>query len=160
MCFQYARRFIETEEWMQKGESILLQMTCWNEHSVWNFESKMYLLEAEKTCILGQFDQAEHLYVSAIRSAQEHKFIHEEACASELAGLFFYQRGFHQKSHELLMHSKKCYETWGAFAVSKRVEAFIASKFGLDFYELEAVDDTIQSFFDSEDGSSNKRIGD
>ena len=119
----------------------------------------MLLLDAEKMYILGEFDRAESLYVSSIRSANENIFLHEEAIASELAGEFFYERGFRQKSSELLLHAQKCYERWGAFAVARRVETCIESKFGLDYAQLGPIDDILQSFVSSEDGSSNKRRG-
>ena len=52
-------------------------------------EQNVMLLEAESMFTNGDFDRAGPLYDSAIRSAREHKFIHEEAIASELAGTFY-----------------------------------------------------------------------
>ena len=65
----------------------------------------MLLLEAMEMHTLGNFDAAEPLYASSTRSACEHKFIHEEAIASELAGDLFYERGSHLESYALYMHA-------------------------------------------------------
>ena len=67
---------------------------------------------------MGNYDAAEPLYASSIRSAHEHKFIHEEAIASELAGDFFFKQGRHSEAYALYMHSIKCFMEWGALAVA------------------------------------------
>lgn len=43
--------------------------------------------------------------------------------------MFHYRRGDREKSLQLLLHSVKSHETWGAHAVAKRVESLIASMF-------------------------------
>lgn len=83
--FQVARQANgQTDErarWIAKGGSILEQMTNWSSHSSWNWENKRLLLEAEKARTLGDFDSAASFYEIAVRSAHDHKFIHEEAIA-------------------------------------------------------------------------------
>jgi len=44
-----------------------------------NFANKKLLLEAEREYAVGNFDQADALYLKAIASSKEHRFIHEEA---------------------------------------------------------------------------------
>ena len=153
-CFQLARQTNNDEgtKWMERGESILVRMKLWSQHSTWNFENKMLLLEAEKMHTLGIFDRAATFYDGAIRSAREHKFIHEEAIASELAGVLYYERRIHQKALNFLMHSIRSYEKWGALAVAKRVETFIASIYGEDFKQLGLNEDALSYIF----ASSNK----
>ena len=130
---QTTRDSEQRASWIEKGENVLTKMKYWSEHSSWNWESKMVLLEAEKMYTIGSFDQALLFYERAIRSAHEHKFVNDEAIASELAGIFFCERGLNDvKTEALLLHSVHCYKTWGALAVAKRVETFIASKFGSD----------------------------
>lgn len=139
--FLLARQSIgkASTNWIERGLSILTRMRCWNEHSPWNWENKMLLLEAESMYTKGNFDIAESLYDSAIRSAHDHKFIHEEAIASELTGIFYHERGFHQKSYSYLVHSLKSYEMWGAHAVARRVGTFVAGIFGSECQiEIEA----------------------
>ena len=128
--YEFARETNETEKWMKKGGAVLAKMKHFSEHSLWNFENKMLLLEAEKMRTLRDFDKAESFYERAIQSAHEHKFIHEEAIASELAGLFHYERRNYKKSSAFLMHSVRSYEKWGARAVARRVENFISSSYG------------------------------
>ena len=150
----------ESAKWIGRGRSVLAKMKCWSEHSLWNWENKMLLLEAESLFTNGDFDRAGPLYDSAIRSAREHKFIHEEAIASELAGTYHYERGFHQKSYSYLVHSVACYEKWGAHAVVRRVKTDIRGYFGGDIDRLEpnAIADSLMEFpFASSQGSEKKR---
>ena len=149
---------IESANIIERGHSVLAKMKCWSEHSLWNWENKMLLLEAESLFTNGDFDRAGPLYDSAIRSARGHKFIHEEAIASELAGTYYYERGFHQKSNSYLVHSAACYEKWGAHAVARRVEADIRGYFGGDIDRLESIaDSSLEFLFASSEGSIKKR---
>lgn len=80
--FQLARQTSETMkkmEWFKRGEAALALLTTWSEHSTWNWENKKLLLEAESMQVSGNLDRAGTLYIDAIRSAREHKFIQEEA---------------------------------------------------------------------------------
>ena len=117
----------------------------------------MLLLEAEKMHTLGDYDSASSLYERSIRSAREHKFIHEEAIASELAGIFYLDRGLHEKSLHLFLHSIWGYKTWGALAVAKRVETFIVGKFGSDVMQVVPSQDTFDCLFESSEDASNKK---
>ena len=120
----------ERSRWIAKGENVLTKIRFWNEHSLWNWESKKVLLEAERMhTLMGSSDQASLLYEKAIHSAREHKFINDEAIASELAGMYFCQQGLHVECLGLLLHSIQSYKTWGATAVAKRVETFITNKY-------------------------------
>jgi hypothetical protein len=121
---------------IERGQSVLAKMRRWSEHSTWNWKNKMLLLDAESMRTMGEIDKAGPLYDDAIRSAREHKFIHEEAIASELAGTFYYERGLHQKSYSCFVHSLNCYKKWGAHAVARRVETDIQDYFGNDFHHL------------------------
>ena len=116
----------ESAKWIERGLSVSTRMRCWSEHSSWNWEDKLLLLEAENMHTMVEFERASSLYDSAIRSAHEHKFIHGEAIASELAGTFYHKLGLHQKSYSYFIHSVKCYEKWGAHAVARRVETFMS----------------------------------
>ena len=151
----------ERTRWIEKGENVLTKIRYWSEHSSWNWEDKMVLLEAEKMYTVGNFDQAALLYERAIRLAHEHKFINDEAIASELAGIFFFERGLNEMKGEAhLLHSVQSYKTWGALAVAKRVEHFIASKFSSDcksFLQQWPTSVVLASAFASNDDSSKKR---
>ena len=149
----------ERSRWIEKGENVLTKIRYWSEHSSWNWEDKMVLLEAEKMFTIGNCDQAALLYERAIRLAHEHKFINDEAIASELAGIFFCERGLNDtKAEALLLHSVQSYKTWSALAVARRVETFIASKFGAGCSSLDQrVDILRRILLVSNEESSKKR---
>jgi hypothetical protein len=132
-------------------------MKLWSEHSSWNFENKMLLLEAERMHTLGIYDRAATLYEAAIRSAREHKFIHEEAIASELAGILFCERRLHEKALNFLMHSAQSYRKWGALAVAKRVDTFVANRYREDYKQLGLNEDALSYIFASSEDASKKR---
>ena len=132
-CYLYsfqATDQVSRAAWVGRGQSILANIRSWHEHSSWNWENKLLLLEAMEMHTLGNYDAAEPLYISSIRSSRQHRFVHEEAIASELAGDLFNERGSHLESYELYMHSIKCFDEWGALAVAKRVESSLQSRFG------------------------------
>ena len=157
--FLLARQTSDSERsrWIDKGDKVLTKMKYWSEHSSWNWESKVILLEAEKTYTVGTSEQAASLYERAIRLAHEHKFIHDEAIASELAGVFFSERGLRMKAEALLLHSIQCYKTWGAIAVAKRVETFLAAKYGSILSTLDERINMMRSIFSFNSVSSKKR---
>ena len=158
--FQLARQSsgAECANLVEKGLSTLKRMRNLSEHSVWNWENKMLLLEAESLYTEGNlFESAGLLYDKAIQSAHEHKFIHEEAIASELAGNFYHERGFHDKSYSYFAHSVKSYEKWGARAVAKRLESDITRKTGTAIHLLESsADKTLDHLFATSGDSSKK----
>ena len=131
MCFLSSMAANDSTKvtWISRGQSVLARIRCWHEHSSWNWENKMLLLEAMLMHTLGNYDAAVLLCFSSIRSARAHKFIHEEAIASELAGDFLYEQGHQIDSYALYMHSINCYIKWDALAVAMRVQSIIESKF-------------------------------
>ena len=165
VCFQLARQSNNDErsELMEeKGETVLEKMKLWSQHSTWNWENKMLLLEAEQMHTLGDFDSAASFYERSIGSAREHKFIHEEAIASELAGIFYLEGGRREKSLHLFLHSIWSYKTWGALAVAKRVETFIVGKFSSVIMQVVPSQDTFDCLFESsgEDASKKRQARD
>jgi len=124
---------------IERGQSVLTRIRSLAELSSWNWENKVQLLEAMEMHTMGNLDAAGPLYTSSIRSAHEHKFIHEEAVASELAGEYMYEQGNHSDAYALFMHSIKCFKEWGADAVAKRVEMSVQTKFGTNISHLRAV---------------------
>ena len=157
--FLLARQTKESERtrWIEKAEHVLTILKYLSEHSSWNWESKMLLLEAEKMSTMGNFDQASLFYERALRSTREHKFINDEAIASELAGTFFCERGLSVAAEALLLHSVQCYKTWGALAVARRVETYIANKYGTDTVHQKPDSEILASIFAFSGDLSEKR---
>lgn len=158
--FQLARQSDckESAKWIERGLSALTKMRGWSEHSLWNWENKMLLLEAESLYTQNiSSARAESFYDDAIRSAHAHKFIHEEAIASELAGTFYHERGFHQKSYLYFVHSVQSYNKWGARAVAKRVQSDMICKFGSYIDQpVSSADESLDYLF-ATSPDSNKR---
>jgi tetratricopeptide (TPR) repeat protein len=135
IAFQSARRATDKEsqeEWYERGVYSTKTLMSFSVHSSWNWENKALLLSAEKLYTDGDFDSAASIYDKAICSANEHRFVHEEAIASELAGDFYYNQNFQEKSMSFFKHSLKCYLKWGATAVAKRLQNDLEVKFGLN----------------------------
>lgn len=61
--------------------------------SNWNFQNQAELLQAEWYYTTGDLDAAESLYKSSIVTAHDRKFIHEEATALELFGIYLTENG-------------------------------------------------------------------
>lgn len=130
--FYFAREAKEVEEkeyWMESGGDVIEKMGCWSSHSAWNFQDKLLLLKAEKAYCRGETDAASTLYEESIKSAQEHKFIHEEAIAHELCGHFYLETGRYPDALRSFNSSIECYMSWEALAVARRVEDFVRSNF-------------------------------
>lgn len=75
--------------WADRGYKAKCLMKKWADSCKWNFQSKLYLMEAEEAFCCDDICSAKALYENAISSARAHRFIHEEALACELAGHFF-----------------------------------------------------------------------
>src|SRR5262249_13020335 len=75
--------------WRQTLSDELQRHRRWADHCPTNFENRYALLTAEVARIDGEELEAMRRYEQAIRSAQEHGFVQNEALANELAGRFY-----------------------------------------------------------------------
>ncbi|KAL7544957.1 LOW QUALITY PROTEIN: hypothetical protein ACHAWF_008327, partial [Thalassiosira exigua] len=101
--------------WLDRAMKSISEMEAWARDACkWNFENKYLLLTAEFYHSIGKIDQATEMYQRAIASARDHRFIHEEAIANELASYYYLGRGRKDVSALLLKRSMECYRTWGA----------------------------------------------
>jgi ATP-dependent RNA helicase DDX31/DBP7 len=97
-----------------RGRESLEIMQSWVKGSMWNFENKALLLEAEYNFAMGNLAKAKLLYEQSIKSAHDHKFVHEEALAYELYAIFSIEIGDAIKGNDLLEKSRDLYGLWGA----------------------------------------------
>jgi predicted ATPase/signal transduction histidine kinase/tRNA A-37 threonylcarbamoyl transferase component Bud32 len=88
----------------------------WKNHCHANIEHKFYLVEAEKSRVLGQWAQAQEMYDRAISGAKENQFLNEEALANELAGKFYLNWGKEKVAAGYMQEAYYCYARWGAKA--------------------------------------------
>lgn len=117
----------------ERSENAMLQVKEWLRHSDWNFQNKFLLLSAEYYKISNDRTNAARCYDASIRAAKEHKFIHEEANANELAGIFYLEQGHHQRALAYFNQSVLCYKKWGASAIAREVQTRIERLFGKDY---------------------------
>ncbi|KAL7538263.1 hypothetical protein ACHAXR_008846 [Thalassiosira sp. AJA248-18] len=89
-------------------------MAKWELNNPWNFENKSILLKAELLYLDGQLESAKDAYMASIKSARDHKFIHEEALAHELYGIFCIENRMVDEGFENLHIAVDKYKTWGA----------------------------------------------
>ena len=100
--------------WLDRAAHAIQKMEVWTAESVWNFENKLLLLQAERHYAFGEMDRAAEKYMLAQESSKKHRFIHEEALACELAAAFHEKTGNVQFVAELIVRAATCYQTWGA----------------------------------------------
>lgn len=116
--------------WLERGRKCKSDMKLWAEHgSLWNFQHKLMLLEAEDHYSNGNFDNAELSYKNAISSARSHKFVNDEALACELAARFYSGAGDMVTSLAYFKLAHEKYICWGAFSKADRLFASINKKF-------------------------------
>jgi predicted ATPase/signal transduction histidine kinase/GAF domain-containing protein len=89
-----------------------------------NFAARAALVAAELARLEGHGHELEalHMYDSAVRSANEHGFVQNEAIASELAGRFFASRGLRTVAAAYLASARECYLRWGADCKVRQLE--------------------------------------
>jgi len=139
----YFMRQTGDERYQARGEIALKKLKNFLIHSDWNVKNKLLLTEAEYHNTIKEFDKAALCYEASIKAAQEHRFIHEEAIAHELAGMFFLERGQRQMSHSYFKNSISCYQKWGANAVVRRLRSFNQTEFGSDLTHAWLADDLL-----------------
>jgi tetratricopeptide (TPR) repeat protein len=117
--------------WAERGKYFKERIQAWKEEgSVWNFEHKFFLIAAEEAYSRGEFENAKILYEKAATSARQHKFLHEEAIALELAGNFHIQTGDKTTALKYFIEAHQRYYEWQAYAKEEALGAFIKEKFG------------------------------
>jgi len=146
-------RVTDEDGYLARGQIALQQMKEWSAHSDWNFQNKLLLIEAEWHYTRKDFNRAAVCYEASAEAAREHRFIHEEAFACELAGIFFIGTGDRPKAKLFYLRSMECFNNWGAFVVARRIERTILSTFGS--IQLESV--ASPSSLCGPEGSSKKR---
>jgi len=107
------------------GEKSTKIMTQLCHHSSWNFENKLHLLQAELHYLNEDIVAANTSYTDSIASARAHKFLHEEALACELHGIFLIENKLVDMGLEQLKMSACKYTEWGADMKVKDVISLI-----------------------------------
>jgi len=129
------RIYRETRDplWAQRGEQFKRRIKTWKDQgSLWNFENKSFLLDAENAYNNGNLELAQVSYDNAISSARQHKFQHEEALACELAANFHLNTGNKSMAFKYFTSAHGKYSEWGAFAKVSTLYTYIQETFRCD----------------------------
>jgi signal transduction histidine kinase/CheY-like chemotaxis protein len=95
----------------------------WAQSCPSTFAHKHALAAAESARIEGRDVEALRLYDQAIRGAEEHGFVQDQAIGNELAGRFHLSRGLDKFAQACLRDARECYVRWGAFAKVAQLDA-------------------------------------
>ena len=112
-------------QWVAMGKASLMKMFEMEEISEWNYENKSKLLQAEKSYTDGYLVLAEKLYKESIVSAKAHRFIHEEALALEMYGMYLVENLKAAKGLEQLDLAREKYLQWGATKKASSTKQFM-----------------------------------
>jgi GAF domain-containing protein len=107
---------IEQADILASVETHQTTLHQWAQNAPMNHLHKWYLVEAERQRVLGYKAEALEMYDRAIRLAQDHKFINEEALANELAAKFYLEWGKEKVAQAYMIEAYYCYARWGAKA--------------------------------------------
>ncbi len=94
----------------------------WAIHAPMNYEHKYRFICAELARLSGDYGEAREYYDQAIKLAQQHEYVNEEALFQEWAGRFYWQHGYPHLAHVYLNDSRYAYQRWGCIAKVHDVE--------------------------------------
>jgi len=109
----------------KKGELSLEKVLKWADLSTWNFENMALLLQAELEYLNGDLEAARAAYEASIMSARDHKYLHYEALAHELYGIFCLENRMTGEGMKQLHYSFDKYTQWGAMEKVKELQIFM-----------------------------------
>eukprot|EP00580_Thalassiosira_gravida_P012547 CAMPEP_0201652466 /NCGR_PEP_ID=MMETSP0493-20130528/44491_1 /ASSEMBLY_ACC=CAM_ASM_000838 /TAXON_ID=420259 /ORGANISM="Thalassiosira gravida, Strain GMp14c1" /LENGTH=707 /DNA_ID=CAMNT_0048128981 /DNA_START=804 /DNA_END=2927 /DNA_ORIENTATION=- len=125
--FFLARKHREDEKkWANLGLYAIQSFRTWVPGSIWNFSNKLHLLEAEFYFLSEEDGRARACYQASIKAAREHRFIHEEGLAEEKLATYLLHKSQHDDALRHFINAKRCYDSWGACTLGRRVEKAIA----------------------------------
>ena len=115
--------------WLERGRKCKKDMKLWTtQGSIWNFEGKWLLLEAEDHYSMGKIDYSRNLYIKSITSCSAHKYLNDEALAHELAGNFHFHNNEYSTAIEHFTLARGKYLAWGATKKADDVNVFVRDK--------------------------------
>lgn len=112
----------EKEEILIRVSENQTKMKNWSKYAPMNFLHKFYLVEAERSRVMGETDEAIEYYDKSISLAKENGYINDEALANELATKFWLNKNKYKYAK---LHFKEAYfgyKRWGAEAKVKDLQ--------------------------------------
>lgn len=110
------------EDYLNKVDTLQLQLKKWADNCEANFHHKYLLIEAEKARVLGEDIKAMQLYDHAIKSAQKHEYINNQAIANEVAAKYYLSSGHEKIAAMYMKEAHYLFGVWGAAAKVKDLE--------------------------------------
>ena len=105
----------KSKDWQTAADELTDETKTLSESdSQWNFQQKHFLLEAEKAFTDGNAGVATASCDKAIEAAKQHRFINEQALASECAALFHLDHGNIGQARKCLAEARDLHGQWGA----------------------------------------------
>ncbi len=101
---------------IRRAKKYLAQVKRAAKSSPENFNTKMYLIQAELHQIKGNKEKASVLFDQAIKAGNESKLMLEEAIANESAGKFHLANQDRAVGMKYLLEARRLYLKWGALA--------------------------------------------
>jgi predicted ATPase/signal transduction histidine kinase/GAF domain-containing protein len=102
------------EETLATIRSHEVELATWAERCPATFANKAALVRAERLRLEGQLAESEHELERAVRLAREHRLVHEEAIAHEVAARFYESRGLRSIAQAKWDAARAGYVQWGA----------------------------------------------
>lgn len=115
----------ESERTREQIETSLAKLKVWAETAPMNHAARYTLLLAEQSRVMGETEQARARFYRAIALAQDHRWLHDEALATERFALFLQGLGECEVARFFMAKARHLYQIWGAEAkVSEMDRAF------------------------------------
>merc|ERR1711862_858718 len=104
----------DAEMWKLMGRQSVSQLEIWTRSAPENFANKLHLLIAEDLSISSSGHETTlDSYNESIRLARRYHLVHEEALASERAGLYCVDKLLFSEGIKYISHAYSMYEKWG-----------------------------------------------
>lgn len=114
---------IERSQCLRSLEVGLERLRYFSEGCPDNFLHKLRLIEAEHARVQGRTHDALEKYDEAIELAQEQRFLHIEALATQLCAMFHLEAGRRRLASRYMREARDAYARWGASAVVAHLES-------------------------------------
>ena len=108
------RRHVSRMGRLLAGRRSLAKLKVYARYCPENVLNKIYMIEAEKNILYGQFEQARKKYDLSIEQSHLQGSIMEEALAQERAGIMFEDLGKKPEALQYLERARANYERWGS----------------------------------------------
>lgn len=112
----------EQKHYRKVFDKHLKNMKLWASGSPENYNASLYLMQAEKFAMLGEYEKAMFNFETAIKWASQQQLQQLVGIANERAASLCIQRNIMKQSHAYLRDAYEAYFYWGAHEKCKQLE--------------------------------------